>query len=451
MPSSHESTGSPRSRGRWFEGEFDALEQVGSIENMRILARLLALLIVTIAAALVFVPWQQAVPASGQVVAFDPVQRRQFVEAPIEGRIVRWGVVEGSRVEAGAMLVEISDNDALLVDRMELEREAIVGVREAALEKAASLRRKIEQLELTRDRAIAAAQSKVQVARDKVVVAARTLEANEAAEQTAKLNFERQSTLNEKGLSSRRNFELAQLKELQTVAAVNEARAGLSAARNSQIAAEAEREKVRADAQAKVADARASLQQAVSDERKAAGELIKIDVRLARQATQVVRAPANGFVLRVVARQGTEMVKAGDILMELVPESERNVVELWVDGNDAPLVAPGRKVRLQFEGWPALQFIGWPSVAVGTFGGEVLVVDASDNGRGDFRALIQPDIDSPPWPEQRYLRQGVRANGWILLDRVSLGFEIWRQFNGFPPATTAPVGTRPTAAKDKTG
>ena len=40
--------------------------------------------------------------------------------------------------------------------------------------------------------------------------------------------------------------------------------------------------------------------------------------------------------------------------------------------------------------------------------------------------------------EHRYLRQGVRANGWILLDQVSLGFEIWRQFNGFPPATTAP-------------
>ncbi len=449
MPTRSYSTGAPRSSGKWFEGEFDALESVGSIAGMRVLARLLAAMIATIAVALVFVPWQQAVPASGQVVAFDPVQRRQFVEAPIEGRIVRWGVVEGSPVQAGDMLLEISDNDALLVDRMGLERDATDGVRQAALRKAESLRLKVEQLELTRDRAVAAAQSKIRVAQDKVVAASRTLEANEAAEQTAKLNLDRQSTLNEKGLSSRRDLELAQLRHLQTAAAVNGALADRSAAMNSQIAAEAEREKVEADAQAKVDDARASLQQALSDERKATGELTKIDVRLARQATQVVRAPINGVVMRVLARQGTEMVKAGDILMELVPESERNVVELWVDGNDAPLVSPGRKVRVQFEGWPALQFIGWPSVAVGTFGGEVLVVDASDNGVGDFRALIQPDPDSPPWPEQRYLRQGVRANGWILLDRVSLGYEIWRQFNGFPPATTAPGEPQPAAPKGK--
>ena len=37
------------------------------------------------------------------------------------------------------------------------------------------------------------------------------------------------------------------------------------------------------------------------------------------------------------------------------------------------------------------------------------------------------------WPDDRYLRQGVRANGWVLLKRVPLGYEIWRQLNGFPP------------------
>ena len=31
------------------------------------------------------------------------------------------------------------------------------------------------------------------------------------------------------------------------------------------------------------------------------------------------------------------------------------------------------------------------------------------------------------------LRQGARANGWILLNQVTIGFEIWRQVNGFPP------------------
>jgi adhesin transport system membrane fusion protein len=38
-----------------------------------------------------------------------------------------------------------------------------------------------------------------------------------------------------------------------------------------------------------------------------------------------------------------------------------------------------------------------------------------------------------PWPSQQYLRQGARANGWVLLREVPLGFEIWRRLNGFAP------------------
>jgi hypothetical protein len=40
------------------------------------------------------------------------------------------------------------------------------------------------------------------------------------------------------------------------------------------------------------------------------------------------------------------------------------------------------------------------------------------------------------WPGARWLRQGVRANGWVLLERVPLWYEVWRQLNGFPPALT---------------
>jgi hypothetical protein len=95
-------------------------------------------------------------------------------------------------------------------------------------------------------------------------------------------------------------------------------------------------------------------------------------------------------------------------------------------------------VRIQFEGWPAVQFAGWPSVAVGTFGGRVAFVDSADDGRGDFRIVVLPDPEDGPWPAASYLRQGVLAKGWVLLNQVSLGFEIWRQFNGFPPTTSPP-------------
>ncbi len=88
---------------------------------------------------------------------------------------------------------------------------------------------------------------------------------------------------------------------------------------------------------------------------------------------------------------------------------------------------------MQFEGWPAIQFSGWPSVAVGTFGGEVVSVDSRDNGKGKFRVLVRPDPQDRAWPAERFLRQGVRANGWVLLNQVPLWFEVWRQLNGFPP------------------
>jgi hypothetical protein len=110
------------------------------------------------------------------------------------------------------------------------------------------------------------------------------------------------------------------------------------------------------------------------------------------------------------------------------------------DREFTPLVTPGRHVRLQFAGWPALQFSGWPSVAVGTFGGTVTVVDAVDDGLGRFRVLVIPDqgvpgtVTNEPWPDPSYLRPGGKVSGWIMLDVVSLGFELWRQFNGFAPS-----------------
>jgi hypothetical protein len=58
--------------------------------------------------------------------------------------------------------------------------------------------------------------------------------------------------------------------------------------------------------------------------------------------------------------------------------------------------------------------------------------------------MVTPDPGDEPWPSTRFLRQGVRANAWVLLNRVSLGFEIWRQFNGFPPTLTNMPSTSPT-------
>ena len=183
---------------------------------------------------------------------------------------------------------------------------------------------------------------------------------------------------------------------------------------------------------------------ALSDEASASTELTRAQGRLARQMNQQITAPRDGVVLSVIARQGGELLKAGEPLLTFVPDTDARAVELLVAGNDAPLIAEGRHVRMQFEGWPAVQFTGWPSVAVGTFGGRVAWVDAADNGSGKFRIVVVPDGDDP-WPTGTYLRQGTRTNGWVLLRRVRLGFELWRLINGFPPA----VADNPPAIKGK--
>ncbi|HMS03164.1 MAG TPA: hypothetical protein PKE51_09320, partial [Gemmatimonadaceae bacterium] len=129
----------------------------------------------------------------------------------------------------------------------------------------------------------------------------------------------------------------------------------------------------------------------------------------------------------------------------------RQAVELFLRPMDVPLVKRGRQGRLQFDGWPALQFSGWPSVSVGTFGGEIAVVDQVASPNGKFRALVIPDPDDEPWPAQ--LRLGSGVYGWAMLDEVPLWFELWRQLNGFPP-TIDPKdaeGYVPTAADGKGG
>lgn len=170
------------------------------------------------------------------------------------------------------------------------------------------------------------------------------LDAAQARLATAKINLDRQKSLWTKGLSARRAFELAELE----------------------------------------------LAKFLSEVSTASAELARIETRLARQAAQLVVAPRDGVIQRILAPQGGIIVKQGNKLATIVPESADRAVELFVSGNDVPLLSSGRPVRLQFEGWPAVQFSGWPAVAVGTFPGEVRVIDPSDDGNGNFRILVFP-------------------------------------------------------------
>lgn len=423
-------TGSTR---RVHEGA-SSLMLVETPSQLRTLARTLCVMLGIGLAALVLLPWQQSVGATGRVIAFDPFDRVQTVAAPVDGRIRHAWVVEGSRVAAGDPLLEIVDNDPEILERLQLQRDALGAQLAAAREKSQSFGSRIIALESARDLAISAARSRIAVAVARLQSARHGVEAANANAQQARANYLRQEELVSEGLASTLDFELAQRAFAEAEARGAQEKQALAAAENDLQAERAEIGRIESQANAGIESARASGQSALMQVASLEERIAQLDSRVARQTTQLITAPRAATILRVHAAPGAQLVKAGDPLVMLIPDTESRAVELWVDGNDVPLVHEGRKVRLQFEGWPAVQFAGWPSVAVGTFGGRVAVVDSSADARGRFRLLVVPDADEPAWPDARTLRQGARANGFVLLDQVSLGYEFWRQANGFPPA-----------------
>lgn len=230
--------------------------------------------------------------------------------------------------------------------------------------------------------------------------------AAEQAARTAALDVTRTGALYHEGLGARRDFEAAQIK----VAEFN----------------------------AKIAASRAAIN--------------KVDVDLSRQSVQIVRAPRGGRIMRINAGDNATMVKQGDMLATFAPEESVRAVELYLDGRDVPLVKPGRRVRLAFEGWPAIQFSGWPSVAQGMFDARVHAIDLSASENGLFRILVEPAPDRAPWPREPYVRLGAKVRGWVLMDTVPAGYELWRQLNDFPlnyPPRTPPKDKPASKAKDK--
>ena len=399
----------------------------------RRIARSLISLLLVLMVLLALTPWQQNVRGMGRVVAYIPGDRQQVIAAPVEGRIAQWRVKEGSRVKSGDVIAELVDNDPLLLERLGNERQALLDRQVAVDNRVQTFREQLRMAELSRPQALAAAESRIDMGKQRQKAAAQTLDAARAARLTASLNLGRQQSLQEKGLASRRTLELAQMDNIQRSADAERAQAMLDAAKNEIEALTADQQKLAADTRASIEKTRADLNKAIEDQNYVRADLLKVETRLARQQTQTITAPRDGTVLRLLANPNAELLKPGQGLAILVPDTEQRAVELWMDGNDLSLIVTGSTVRLQFEGYPAIQFGGWPEFSVGSFGGQVTLIDATDDGKGNFRILVTPDPGDIPWPDARFLRQGVRVNGWVLLGQVTLGYELWRIFNGFPP------------------
>ncbi len=366
------------------------------------LARAVALTLIGFIVILIVVPWVQNVAGSGTVTSFSPDQRPQTIDALIDGRIQKWYVKEGDYVKKGDTIVVLRDIDTKFLDPDFQKRQEII-----------------------RDNEVSEAQLNVVEARRKVIQAKEKVSAAKAAvtnanidANTARLRYERAESLFMQGLASRRELE-TNLLALQK--AINDS---VRAVTNYEIERLAY-ENAQTELEAKM--------------RIAAAKIAKADLELGnvtnRRNFSVMRSPIDGYVTRIMQVGDGQAVKKNDKLAIIVPETDDIAAEIFVGSLDAAIIDTGRKVRLQFAGFPAIQAPGggFPDFAIGTFGGIVKVVDAVDDGSGKYRVLVVPDPNDKPWPSRSYLRQGTEVTGWILLNEVPLGYELWRQLNGFPP------------------
>ncbi len=406
-----------------------------------------SLLIFTIVVVFLFLPWRQTVTGQGKVTVFSPMQRPQSINSQIDARIKKWHVVEGQYVSRGDLLLELDEVKPKYLDKDQLKR--LKGQQQALAQKKAATQRLITSLEnqihsLTdlQNAAVPNADLKIKQSSDKLRANKQKYIAAEQNYKTASLNFDRRKQLFDKGLSSQRDFELAEQKFIKTQSEFEAAKADLDIADRDIKMAEFDFSKVSAETSLKIQEAEAKLAQSFEKLAGINSDIYKLDIQTANFESRVLQrmiyAPVDGQVVRLKALGQAEIIKAGKELAVIAPDTSDQAVELYISDVFIPLISIGRDVRLQFSGWPALQFSGFPSVAIGTFAGQVAAIDASSKDN-QYRILVKPSHehieagDELEWPKPELLRPGTKTLGWIILDEVPLWYELWRVLNGFPP------------------
>jgi multidrug efflux pump subunit AcrA (membrane-fusion protein) len=435
--------------------------------SIRWLARLVFLIFLALPFILAFVPWQQTVICRGTIVAYAPVERMQEITARVSGQVRAWHVVEGSRVKVNDRLVDIEDTDPELAVRLDAQRSFLSSRLSAGRQELAELTAAAKAQEAARDAAVKAAEANREAAKQTIEVSQQA-KANAAfAQEFEHSRFEMFDDLftNPKfgGLESRLNRDEARMRADRAVTDTDKADAEIARSQAALLTQEALLVQADASGLSAIAVARSNVRKAEQNLFSIEREIQEIDNRIERFKARSVVAPCDGVVFRVAANviQGGQYVKEGDELCTIIPDTNDRVAELLLDGVDTPIVlayADREKemphVRLQFEGWPAVQFSGWPEMAIGTFGGRIRQVDAASGLAGQSRILVEPDPVMPgdDWPDTEFLRQGNQVIGWVFLNRVPLGFEIWRRLNGFPPVLApAPKDKAPKPPKIKVG
>ncbi len=389
---------------------------------------------------ILFLPWTQNITGKGYVTTLKPNQRPQNIQSPISGRIEHWFIQEGDYVKKGDSILRISEIksdyfDDRLIERTSEQIQSKSQSIEAYSSKINALQSQIDALQKEQ-------KLKLQQAKLKVESSQIDLEALKIKQTIAQTQYERIITLQNEGLKATKDVEEKRIK-------LQESNAKYISQQNKLLNAEIELSRIKAAYADKIAKTQSNLYSAQSSQFNTQAEVSKLKNSRAnyskRNELQIVTAPQNGFINKTLKNGIGETFKEGESLLTIMPADYELAVETFVRPIDLPLIHIGEKVRVQFDGWPAIVFSGWESASYGTYGAKVIAIESFISDNGMYRVLLSPDNNDHKWPEG--IRVGSGAKTIALLNDVPIWYELWRQLNGFPPNFYKPTNNKTISKK----
>jgi multidrug resistance efflux pump len=387
-----------------------------------------------------FLPWTQNISSSGHVTTLYQDQRPQQINTVIPGKIIKWYIKEGDVVKKGDTIVMLADtkDDYLDADLVERTKDQLVSKEQKLLfygEKINAIESQINAIENNRDLKIRAYENKIEQYNRKLISDSSEVVAAEVDFKIAKEQLTRGKQMFNQGVISMVEYEKRTAQNNKALAVLTEKQQKLLNSKQEINILKIEINSIRQEANDKIFKSRSDIASSRSEIANTSGEVAKNKNVLAnyisRGNQKWIIAPQDGQIIKAKKSGINEIVKEGEMIVEMVPTKIDHAVELFIEPMDLMLISPGQKIRMIFDGFPAIVFSGWPENSYGTFAGEISMIENNKNENGKFRILVVPDAQQKIWPKE--LKTGTGAKGFALLKTVPVWYELWRQINGFPP------------------
>jgi multidrug resistance efflux pump len=389
---------------------------------------------------ILFVPWTQNINTSGIVTTQFQEQRPQQINSIIPGKIIKWWVKEGDFVQKGDTIVELADTkddylDPRLIERTNDQLTAKKQKVDFYDSKITNINGKLVAIEAGFKLQEAAIKNKIQQLERKILIDSAELSAAKIDLEVGTNQYNRAGKMLNDGIISLVDYERRTQSFNKAKAGFQEKQQKFLNTKQDVLIARIDLNSLKQEVNDKLFKLKGDIANSNTEKSTVIAEVAKNENELSnyriRGSQKWLLAPQTGQIIKAKKAGINEIVKEGEMIVEIVPNSFKYAVELFVKPMDLALINKGQDVRLQFDGYPAIVFSGWPNSSYGTFAGKISAIETNRNENGQFRVLIIPDMTEKNWPSN--LKIGTGAQGFALLNDVPIWYELWRQLNGFPP------------------